>query len=148
MDQSSNGVMIALLPVVNDWCKIDLPHMTLVYAGKVDEVSRDQFTEMAKDAADLALLSNPPYLRVKGVETFGKGDGDDPFVDVLTLIPTPELLAMRRAVQGWNASEFPFRPHCTIGPTGSFLEIRPTHIAFDRVLVAYGNESLTFNIRR
>lgn len=148
MSEPTDGVMIALLPVVTDWCRIEMPHMTLVYAGKVADIDQTKFTELAKSTADLALLCNPLYLRVTGVETFGKGDDGDPFVDVFTLLPTPELLAMRRAVEGWNASEFPFRPHCTIGPSGQFVENRPQYIAFDRMVAAWGTDVLTFNLKR
>lgn len=144
----SNGVMIGLLPITNDWCKIEVPHMTLVYAGKTDDLPATAFNDVAKDASSLALICNPLYLRVTGVATFGKGNDDDPLVDVFTLLPSPELWAMRRAVEKWNASEFPFKPHVTIGPTGGYIENRPMSLAFDRVCVGWGDEYLTFNMRR
>ncbi len=100
----SDSVMIALLPATDEWCKIDLPHLTLVYAGKKDALKPTAFNELAKDAASLAMLSGPLFLKVLGKEVFG--DSDDK-VDVFRLKPTPELLAMRRVVERWNASEHP-----------------------------------------
>lgn len=144
----STGVMIALLPITDEWCKIELPHMTLVYAGDVEDHENYEgaFNDMAKDAAMLALLSNPITLRVKGKEVFG-GEGEDR-VDVLRLQPTAELIAMRRAVQRWNKSEWEFKPHVTIGPEGSFIEFIPRFISFEKIHVAFGDESLTFLMRR
>ena len=143
----SEKAMIALLPIVDNWCRMDLPHMTLVYAGNDDSFTASSFNELAKDASDLAQLSRNLYLRVTGVEIFGEGVDGDPFVDVFTLQPTPELLAMRRQVQGWNASQFPFRPHCTIGPTGNIIVDRPSHIAFNKIIATWGDENMTFNMR-
>lgn len=139
---AEESVMIALLPTTQnvDWCQIELPHMTLVYAGEKKDLKETDFNDIAKDAADLATLSGQLYLRVLGVEIFG----DTEKVNVLKLMPTPELWAMRRAVEKWNASEFPFRPHCTIGPATSFVENVPRYVSFDRVYVGWGDESLTF----
>ncbi len=95
---------------------------------------------MAKDAASLAMLTNPLTLKVMGVEIFGSEDK----VDVLRLQPSPELLSMRRVVESWNASEYAFNPHATIGPTGSFFENPPTNLIFNRIMVGWGKESLTF----
>lgn len=148
MNGFSNGVMIALLPTTTDWCKQEFPHMTLVYAGKKDGLKPTTFNELAKDAASIAMLSNPITLRVTGVEVFGAGDLDNPKVDVLRLEPTQELLAMRRVVESWNASEFPFKPHVTIGPQGAYLEYPPRVLTFDRVAVGWGDESLVFLMKR
>lgn len=141
---ASTSAMIALLPVVTDWCKQDLPHMTLVYAGDIKDLKPTDFNEMAKDAASLAMLSGIISLRVLGVEQFGDAAEK---VDVLRLEPTSEVLAMRRTVEVWNKSEFPFNPHATIGPVGSSImnpDIIPRWLAFNRVFVGWGDESLTF----
>lgn len=143
MEDVSGSVMIALLPITSDWCRIELPHLTLVYAGETKDLSLSTFNELAKDASMLALLSNPIQLRVTGVELFGRSDEEK--VDVLKLQPTPELLAMRRAVEKWNASEFPFKPHCTIGSQGAFVD-PPRYLAFNRILVGWGDENITFSI--
>lgn len=140
MDDFSDSVMIALLPVTNDWCHIDLPHMTLVYAGLTKDLKQTTFNELAKDAASIAMLANPITLKVLGTEVFGTEDK----VDVLRFQPTPELWAMRRAVERWNASEHPFNPHVTVGPTGYFVETSPSYIAFNRIMVGWGKESLIF----
>ncbi len=144
MDRYSSGVMVALLPTTTDWCLIDLPHLTLVYAGKKEDLKPTAFNELAKDASMLSLLSKPLFLKVLGKDTFGD---DEERVDALRLQPTPELLAMRRVLEPWNASEYPFDPHVTIGPMGSAVET-PMYISFDRIMVAWGEENLVFLLPR
>lgn len=145
MDEYPESVMIALLPITTDWCKIELPHLTLVYVGEIKDLKPNDFNELGKDASMLATLSNPLTLRVMGTEVFG-GYQEDP-VDVLRLQPTPELWSMRRAVEKWNGSEYPFRPHVTIGPAGSRSSIEiPSYIAFDRMMVGWGKDCLTFSL--
>lgn len=140
-----NSVMIALLPITTAWCKQDLPHMTLVYAGEKDKLQDGDFNELAKDASTLSMLCGTITCRVLGVEVFGS----DQKVDVLRLEPTSQLLALRRVVERWNASEHPFNPHATIGPVGSSVQLQqtgdiPRWLAFDRVFVGWGEENLTF----
>lgn len=144
-----DSVMIALLPIVSDWCHIELPHLTLVYAGEKDKLQASDFNAIAKDACSLAALSRPITLQVLNKEVFGNWT-DDPLdqVDVYRLRNSPELMAMRHLVEKWNASEFPFNPHVTIGPTGTIVETPPRYIAFDRVLVGWGKEYLTFLLNR
>lgn len=146
MSESEEGVMIALLPTTNDWCKIDVPHMTLVYAGKKKDLSPSVFNELGKDACSIASLSGPIGLRVTGVDVMG-GEGEDK-VNVLTLMPSPELWAMRRQLEKWNASEHPFKPHATIGPVEPFIQNNPGYLTFDRIAVGWGGEYLTFWLRR
>lgn len=137
----SASAMIALLPITTDWCKIDLPHMTLVYAGTIDKLKPTDFNELAKDAAALAMLSGTISLRVLCVDQLG----DTEKVDALMLEPTSEVLAMRRAVEDWNQSKFPFTPHATIGPIGaSVMMSTPRWVAFNRIYVGWGDQSLTF----
>jgi 2'-5' RNA ligase len=143
----SEGVMIALLPVVSDWCKIELPHMTLVYCGKVSELKPLVFNELCKDASSLASISKPLTLRTTGVEVFG--GGEDEKVDVIRLQLTPELIGMRRFVHKWNASQYmEYKPHCTVGPQGSAYGEVPSYIAFDRVAVQWGEDLISFNMKR
>lgn len=139
----SDSVMIALLPITTDWCKIDLPHMTLVYCGEKQILGSSAFNELSKDACALAALSRPLTLQVTGRDLFGPEDD----TEVFTLRHTTELWAMRHAVEKWNASEFPFNPHVTIGPKGSIVPDSPRYIAFDRILVSYGNDQLTFSMK-
>lgn len=141
---ASEGVMLALLPTSTEWCKLELPHMTLVYAGTKDKLRPGDFNSLAKDAASLALLSRPFTLRVRSVDIFGGGEEEK--VDVLRFQPTSELFAMRRFVEKWNRSQHPFNPHATIGPVGSAQDV-PTFISFDRIYVGWGDESLTFLLR-
>lgn len=144
MTPDNTSAMIALLPITTDWCKIDLPHLTLVYAGETKDLNNTDFNALAKDAASLAIISRPITLEVLGTEIFG----DEEKVDVFKLRPTSELLAMRHSVERWNASKFPFRPHVTIGPAGSFSGNIPSLIAFDRIIVAWNDDVLTFLIRQ
>jgi 2'-5' RNA ligase len=141
---ASDSVMLALLPTTSDWCNIELPHLTLVYAGLKSDLKPSDFNELAKDAAMLAMLTSPLYLKVMAKETFGPNRD----TDVFTLMPTPELWSMRRAVEKWNASQFAFNPHVTIGPTGTFVESVPRAIGFDRLLVAWGDDKITFWLKR
>jgi 2'-5' RNA ligase len=136
----SSGVMIAFLPTTSDWCELDLPHMTLVYAGDKAKLGPNDFNSLAKDAAALAQLTRPFAMRVKRVEVFG----DTEKVNVLSFLASPEILAMRRYVERWNASQYSFNPHSTIGPVSSFLPEMPTVVRFDRIMVGWGEESLVF----
>jgi hypothetical protein len=90
-------------------------------------------------------LANPFYLLVKGVQQLGP---DNDKVTALALQPTPDLWAMRKFVEKWNKSEFPFTPHVTIGSLPSINDILPRSVGFDRLYVGYGQENLTFNLRR
>lgn len=142
MNDVKDLAMIALLPINSDWCKLELPHLTLVYAGKVQDLRSDAFNEMAKDAASLAMMCNTITLRSMGLDVFG----DEEKVDVIRLRNTPQLMAMRRPVEIWNASEHPFNPHVTIGPAGAPIEVYPGYVAFDKIMVSFGTESMTFRL--
>jgi hypothetical protein len=87
----------------------------------------------------------PFYLRVVATEVFGP---DAERVNVLRFQPTTELWAMRRFVEEWNKSEYPFSPHATIGPAGigPAIDRVPDVVGFNRVYVAWGEENLTFNL--
>lgn len=141
---ASDGVMIAFLPMSSDWSDLELPHMTLVYAGLKSKLKSTAFNEMAKDAASIAMLTNPFYLRVMKVDVFG----DEERVNVLRFQPTMELWAMRRYVERWNASQYPFTPHATIGPVRSFVENVPPAVGFNRIMVGWGDENLTFLLKQ
>jgi len=145
--EHDKSVMIALLPTSSEWCHIELPHMTLVFCGKVTDHDDNPlaFNEMCKDACTIAMLGRPPTLQVTTREKFGNwGDGE---VDVFRLRNTPELQAMRNIVEKWDASEFPFNPHVTIGPVGSSVPEPPRYITFRRIGVFWGrDQELTFNM--
>lgn len=147
MDDNSDSVMIALLPTRTDWSSLELPHVTLVYAGQFKDLSEGEFNAIAKDAVSIATLTRPFSLQVTGVEVFG-GDGDNP-VDVLTLQPTTQLLALRNIVENWNASQHDFSPHATIGPEGSSDSIvnMPSFLTFDRIAACWGDTRLIYPLR-
>ena len=139
----NDGVMLAFLPTYTDWCKQPLAHMTLVYAGTIDNVSYTAFGDLCKDALVVArTLRRGFLLDVTGVEVFG----DEQKVDVLKLQETPELLTARRIVEYWNASEHPFAAHATIGPEGSAEGELPTKLYFDKILCSWGPRNLTFRL--
>lgn len=140
-DEYSDSVMVALLPMTTDWCNIALPHMTLVYAGEIKNLKATDFNEIAKDTASISMMASPLTLQVLGVEPFGDGVER---VDALNIRPTSQLLAMRRVLEHWNASNYPFNPHCTIGPPGSLRGMVPSYLAFDRIMVSWGTDNLTF----
>jgi 2'-5' RNA ligase len=141
---ASTGVMVAFLPTEDSWCKQDLPHMTLVYAGTTDVLSPGAFNDIAKDAASLSMLVAPFYLRVLDVAVFGEEEK----VNVLRFRATSELAAMRSHVERWNASQHPFSPHATIGPLSAGVGYVPEAVYFDRIYVGFGEQSLTFNLKR
>lgn len=154
----TEGAMIAFLPMNGSWCKQELPHMTLVYAGETNSLQPSDFNALAKDAITVSRLTGSFVLPVTGIEEFGNEDK----VDVLTLHPTPQLLAARKIVEHWNKSEFKdFKPHATIGPSGSAAgmhnaytdgyanksdETLPTQLYFNRIGAFWGKQSLIFNL--
>jgi 2'-5' RNA ligase len=142
-DDYSGSVMVALLPMVSEWTKVRIPHLTLVYAGEIKDLKPTVFNELAKDACSIAQMSAPITLPVLGLELFG--DATD--VKVLTVRPTPELWAMRRMVERWNVSQHPFNPHVTVGDRQAVINEIPSYIAFDRVMVGWGDDLITFNLK-
>lgn len=141
MPDTNTNVMIALLPINSDWCRIELPHLTLVSAGEMKDLKPSALNALAKDAASIAMLARPLTLQVLGRDRFGQ---DDEAVDVLKLRKSTSLEAMRNFVESWNASQYPFNPHVTIGPPGTMIESIPSFIAFDRVMLAWGDDHITF----
>lgn len=146
-DNSENG-MIALLPTSSEWCNIELPHMTVVFLGPISGMSPGAFNELGKMASSVAMLTSSIGSKVLGTEVFG-GRGYDDEVDVLLLEPNPQLKAVRSFFEMWDASEYDFRPHCTIGPTkGLTPQDLPMYLIFDRIMVAWGDESMIFWLKR
>lgn len=141
----NDSVMIAFLPTNTEWCKMDLPHMTLVYAGPKSELAPADFSALVKDAASIAALTPPFGLSVQQLDVFGP---DDDRVNVLKLRITPELAALYRFVEHWNKSEFSFNPHATIGPATDLAPVYPPDsLWFDKVLVAWGEDQISFYLK-
>lgn len=145
VNSHDDGVMVALIPTTSEWCKIQLPHMTLVYVGKVSDLTTSIHNELLKAAMSLSMSYGQIALACSGVERFGDPDVDP--VDVITLDASVELEAMRRVVQQWNGSEHPFAPHVTIGPPGSIVGVTiPTSITFDSIQVCWGEERTGYKL--
>lgn len=164
----ANTAMVAYLPENGSWCKQDLPHMTLVYAGPVEDLSESDLNSMGKDAISAARITGPFSLPVISVEQMGEGEEA---VDALLFHPTPQLLLARSLVVKWNKSQYTdFKPHATIGPVGSAFsdtvsyvddgstasgyreydrryvsESLPDRLYFNRIAVVWGDKKLVFN---
>lgn len=154
------SAMIALLPQSCEWCKIEPAHMTIVSLGEIENLKPSVFNDIAKDAASVGMLSNTIMAKVMGVEVFG----DEEKVDVLRIESTPEIQAIRRMLEPWDTSEFPFRPHVTIGPEGtaknwswnqmgettwnSQSTPMPMYLVFDKIMVRWGEDAMTFWLRK
>lgn len=143
VDEHNEEGMIALLPTTTDWCKIPLPHMTVVYLGHVADLPRDCFSILAKRASSLAQVMRPITCKVMETEVLGEEEK----VNTLRLEPSTQLLALREIFDEWDESEYDFHPHCTIGPADGLVpEFTPMYLTFDRLMVAWGDESLTFGL--
>jgi 2'-5' RNA ligase len=139
----NDSVMLAFLPTNGYWCKQDLPHMTLVYCGTIDDVNVGSYNDLAKDALTVArLMARPFSLDVIGVEVYG----DEEKVDVLTLGSIPKLDTARKFVGLWNKSGHGFSPHATVGPEGSAEGEIPTSLYFDRIAVCWGPKKIEFRL--
>ena len=142
MDTFQSSVMVALLPTTSDWCHIALPHLTLVYAGEIQDLKATDENELAKTALALAMTCPPLMLDVLTKDVLGAGEEQ---VDTLLLRPTPQLLAMRSVVESWNASQYKtFKPHVTVGPVGSASDVIPDYLIFDRIMLGWGDKQLTY----
>lgn len=146
MSEHSQSVMVALLPTTDYWCKIELPHVTLVYAGEIPDLPLMVRNELAKESMSIALEYGPFSTNVLGTDVFGTTD----LVDVMRLNLTPELRMMRKRLEPWNRSEHTdYKPHATIGPIGSLDLIEeklPIRLTFDRVLFSWGDSSMVFDL--
>ena len=140
------SVMVALLPTTRDWTHLALPHLTLVYVGEIDAVRPTLYNELAKDAMTAADSFGNLDIPVVGVDEFG--GGDQPTVDALRLVPTTQLLALRRIFDRYNGSQWTeFDPHVTVGPVGSATVV-PDTILFDRISVCWGKEMVSYLFRQ
>lgn len=141
--RDATSVMVALLPTNTEWTNLDLPHLTLVYAGKVADLKTQDYNKLSKQVSDLAGMARPLGLKVVSRELFGDGEEQ---VEAFRLRPTYALWAMRRFVQDWNRSEYPFNPHVTIGPPGTYVENVPRYLRFTKIMLAWGTDQLVFSL--
>jgi 2'-5' RNA ligase len=149
MLQFNDSVMVALLPGPNVVrADGELPHLTLVYAGKQDTNSHMSLDALSKVALSLALQNAPVTLPVLTKDVFGDGTDGDPKVDVIRFHTTLGLIRMREAVQSWNASQHPFTPHMAVGPEGSWQGDLPFSVTFDQVAFCNGDQHQEFRMRR
>lgn len=145
MDGVNDKIMIALLPMTTDWSTLELPHLTLVFAGLVSDHPMSDLNAMGKDASSLAALAQPIMLKTIKMEQMGPPDD---VVSAITLRPNTELMAMRNFVEKWNQSEFTeYKPHCTVGPYPSVPTNFPEQIAFNKIVLCWGNTHLTFSMQ-
>ena len=144
--EGEDHVMIALLPITTDWSTLDLPHLTLVYSGKVQDHNPSDFNAMAKDCYSLSMIGRALVIETSEVEDLGPEDDQS---TVLRLRPTTELIAMRNFVRSWDRSEWPsYKPHVTIGPAPQPTNPMPPMLAFDRLMIGWGEERLVWWLKR
>ena len=140
MSEYSESSMVALLPVETDWCRIELPHLTVVYLGNTFELPTSTKNELLKTVAAFSFDYGPLEIPTTGINVFGEAPDE---VEVITLTKTKELSQMRDSVARWNASRYKdFKPHCTVGPIGSIVGNIPQKIVFDRVALFFGAEPI------
>lgn len=146
MDEVEEHVMIALLPITTDWSTLILPHLTLIYSGKIQDHNPSDFNAMAKDCYSLSMLAQPIVIDTVGIEDIGP---EDDLSTVITLRPTTELIAMRNFVKQWDRSEWPsYKPHVTIGASPQPQSPFPPMLAFDRLMIGWGEERLVWWLKR
>lgn len=109
MDGYNNSVMIALLPTTSDWCSLELPHMTLVYAGEIKDLPTYAFNELAKDASYLSTLAMRSF-----VEKWNRSK--HPFNPHATIGPVgmlpstiPSSLYFNRLILSWGTDNLVFQ---------------------------------------
>ena len=141
-EDHQDDIMVALLPMTTDWSTLELPHLTLIYAGKVADHKPYEFNNMAKDVSSLAALSRPIALEVMSIGPLGPPEDT---VSAIMFRPKTELMAMRNFVEKWDTGKYPvYKPHATIGPYPSSPPMTPSQIAFDRIAVCWGSDHLVF----
>lgn len=143
MNEFHDAVMVALLPTTTNWCRIDLPHLTLSYPGKVQDLMATLQNELIKGALRCSIDFAPFSLAVLSVEEFGVVDK----VDVLLLNTSPELQQMYELFKEWDISDHSFNPHCTVGPKGAIVGLTvPEILVFDRICVEWGEAHTVFKL--
>lgn len=137
--------MVALLPVEASWCKIDIPHVTIIYLEDVDNLEKGAFYEISKKVSSIALATSIFSEKVIGVKIFGEEEK----VDVLELQKGRQLLEFKELLDRWDSGTFPeFRPHATIGKMGSTEPLSiPLILTFDRIAIGWGDDYFVFRFK-
>lgn len=145
MNDIQDSAMVALLPSKSDWAKVDPPHTTIIYLGKISELDPLVREELIKIVSSLAILTTSFKVKILGQEVFGS----DEKVEVFRLFLSQELSSLRTILDSWDDSSFPvFKPHATIGPVGTVVNNPPLFLMFDRLLLSWGEERLIFQLRQ
>ena len=143
MDDFSQSVAVMLLPTWTEWSTLKLPHLTLVYVGEIPNLSNTVRGELMREAQRISVQQAVLALDVTGRDVFG----DEHKVDVLTFPLTPALARARMRLERFNASQYPFKPHATVGPQGSILNVPYTNrITFDRIAVGWGEDRTVYRL--
>lgn len=140
----NQSVFVAWLPIETEWCKQDLPHSTIVYAGSMYDLPPSDKNAMMKAAMAIAATLTTFLVKVRGTATFGS-EGER--VTVLTLEDHHRLFKIRDVFESWNKSEHPYNPHATVGPVGSEIDEFPMYLTFDRILVGWGEEQHIYQLQ-
>jgi len=144
MDEHTDDIMVALLPTETYWSTLEYPHLTLVYAGLVNDQPAHVHNELLKVANELAQAHPTMHLYSEGIDVLGPPDKQ---VDVVKIKLSTRLFMMRGRLVKYNASEYKeFKPHCTIGPVGSARNNIPEIIVFDRIVVAWGEDRMVYKL--
>lgn len=142
MDEFKESVMVALYPTSKEWTTLDLPHLTLVYAGEIPDIPYGIRKDLEKVSLQIAQSFGVQRLRVESTPVFGKKDK----VDVLRFRASEDLLLMRELLERWNKSEYKtYQPHATVGPKGSLGEF-PEVVVFDRVALVWGDDETVYEL--
>lgn len=146
MGEFSDVVMIALLPKETAWAGSQkLLHMTLVYAGNIQELAPYEHNEMLKKAMMIAATTRPLVLQTMRVETLGEAADA---VDAVIVNPSGDLVSLSKECRPWNASQYrDWVAHITVGKSGTFKGTLPTTLTFDRILVAWGEQHTIYPLK-
>lgn len=143
MDDFSQSVAVMLLPTWDAWSTLKLPHVTLVYAGEIPDLSNTVRGELMKEAQRISVQTSIQVLDVTGTDVFG----DEHKVDVLKFAKTPALVRARLRLARFDASEYPWSPHGTVGPEGSLDKVLYTNrVTFDRIAVGWGADRTVYRL--
>lgn len=143
MSDFDDSVMVALLPSTATWCRIELPHLTMVYAGEIKDIKPTVRNEITKEAFSIAHTFGPLAAPVVRVGELGEADE---LVDALILEPTEELTRIRNLLKFWDRGKHPgFLPHATVGPQGAIVGLTVPHsLSFNKIAVSWGKERTEF----